>query len=114
MSFRIALILLTIAALPIIGRADSTLLIGAARIDVTPQTPVRLCGYAARKAESEGVEQPLYARALAIGSGPSDACVLVTIDSTAISAAITDAVSARIKEAIGIPRERLTFSVTHT
>ena len=50
-----------------------------AKTDITPSTPIRLTGYAARKTESEGVEQRLYARALAIGTNKADAVVLVTL-----------------------------------
>ena len=42
---------------------------GAAKIDITPETPVRMYGYAIRTMESEGVAQRLKATALAIG-GP--------------------------------------------
>src|SRR5207244_4718948 len=39
---------------------------GVARIDITPQGPIWLSGYADRKHPSEGVLQPLAAKALAI------------------------------------------------
>ena len=42
--------------------------IGIAEIDVTPEYPVRLSGYGARREETSKVATPLYARALAIGS----------------------------------------------
>jgi Neutral/alkaline non-lysosomal ceramidase, N-terminal len=52
---------------------------GAARIDITPQKPVKLSGYAARKALSEGVHDPLSARAIAFESG-GKRLVLVSCD----------------------------------
>ena len=59
--------LLAVMALifPLICSA-ADLQVGVAKVDVSPTSPVRLSGYAARKAESEGVEHPLYARAIAI------------------------------------------------
>ena len=42
-------------------------------VDITPSYPIRLSGYAARKTESEGVEQRLWAKALAIGDPDSSA-----------------------------------------
>src|SRR5438874_1367400 len=38
---------------------------GFARIDITPTTPVMLAGYASRKELSQGVHDPLFARAVA-------------------------------------------------
>ena len=40
--------------------------VGVARIDVTPTEPIRLTGYASRQTNSVGVEQKLWAKALAI------------------------------------------------
>ena len=47
--------------------ADPTVPVGVARMDITPDYPIRLTGYASRKTESEGVAQRLWAKALAIG-----------------------------------------------
>jgi len=46
----------------------TTYQIGAAAIDVTPDGPVRLRGYAGRVTESEGIVQGLWAKALVIKS----------------------------------------------
>src|SRR5690242_13878450 len=49
-------------------KADSPMvLVGAAKVDITPDFPVRLTGYGNRTKESEGVAQRIWARALAIG-----------------------------------------------
>src|SRR5688500_7559188 len=46
-----------------------TMDIGVARVDITPEGPIRLAGYAIRtKAESEGVIHRLSAKALAFGT----------------------------------------------
>src|SRR4051794_33988406 len=81
--------------------------IGVASIDVTPDYPVRMSGYSNRKMEFEGVEQPIHAKALAIAAGDDAPAVLITVDSLGVSAAMTDAVAARLKEAHGIPREKV-------
>jgi hypothetical protein len=44
---------------------DSPLRAGAARIDITPDKPVNMSGYAGRKGLSTGVHDPLSARAVA-------------------------------------------------
>ncbi len=42
-------------------------LVGVAKIDITPSYPVRLTGYGSRQKESEGVAQKIWAKALVIG-----------------------------------------------
>jgi hypothetical protein len=96
------------------AKATPPLRVGVAQVDVTPDFPIRLTGYAARTSESQGVQEHLYARSLAIGSNARDACVLVTIDNTGIPASLTDAVAQRLAKEIGISRERLAFTCTHT
>src|SRR4051794_6089089 len=61
--------------------------VGVAVVEITPSYPIRLTGYGGRKTESEGVEQPLKAKALAIGSadGPGPV-VLVTVDNCGVPA----------------------------
>lgn len=96
------------------AHAAPPLRVGAAQVDVTPDFPIRLTGYAARTSESQGVLEHLYARGLAIGTDARDACVLVTIDNTGIPASLTDAVAQRLAKEIGISRERVAFTCTHT
>jgi putative membrane-bound dehydrogenase-like protein len=86
---------------------------GSAKIDITPAEPVRLTGYNERKTEFEGVEQHIYARAIAIGE-KENACVLVAVENCGITADIVENVAARLKEKAGIPRERLVVCSTHT
>lgn len=43
--------------------SPDTTLAGVAKVDITPDTPVRMYGYASRKAESEGIAGPLSAGA---------------------------------------------------
>jgi len=51
--------------------------VGAAKVDVTPDYPVRLSGYGGRQRESEGVDQRLFARALAIGTDREGVALLI-------------------------------------
>src|SRR5207248_416176 len=75
--------------------------------------PIRLCGYAARKTESEGVEQHLFAKAIAIGED-RDVAVLVTVDNTAVPAAVIDEVAGRLAKKVNLPREHLVVCSSHT
>ena len=63
------LLQLGLLLLPFLGvGADNAglTLVGVARVDITPDYAVRLSGYGNRRTESEGVEQHIWARALAI------------------------------------------------
>lgn len=105
----------TLHALPG-GLADlwrPRLLAGAAKVDVTPDHPIRLCGYAARTTEATSAAQPLWARALAIGDG-DELAVQLALDNTAIPQRMTDEVAARLQRRFGLRPERLSLTVTHT
>ena len=59
--------------------------VGVAKVDITPETPVRMYGYASRTTESEGVAGRLHAAALAIGSDSGEGpAVLLTVDCGAV------------------------------
>lgn len=88
--------------------------VGVSRVDITPGYPVRLNGFGGRRAESEGVRQHLWAKALAVGSDNEGPAVLIAIDNLGIPAEIVEQLAARLKEKSGLPRERLTVTATHT
>ena len=89
--------------------------VGMAKIDVTPDYPVRLPGYAGRKTESEGVLQRLWAKALAIGGDDGDGpAVMLTMDNCGVPENVTEEVAARLKAKAGIPRERVVICSSHT
>ena len=73
-----------------------TRLAGVARIDITPDYPVRLTGYAVRKQESEGVAQRLWAKALALGSDKEGPAILITVDNCGVPASIREEVVRRL------------------
>src|SRR5438105_7607655 len=102
-----------LAALSTIAQA-STRSIGVAKIDVTPAEPIRLTGYAVRKTNSVGVEQKLWAKALAIGSDAEGPAVLMTLDNCGIAEATYKEVVERLKQKAGLKQERLVISCSHT
>ena len=80
------------------GRSTAGLIpVGVAKVDVTPDYPVRLPGYAGRKTESEGILQPLWAKALAIGNDEGDGpAVMLTMDNCGVPGNVTEEVEDRI------------------
>src|SRR5262249_6002254 len=112
------LVLLALGARVRADDTGATVPVGVAEVDITPDYPIRLTGYGNRKTESEGVEQRLQARALAIGAGLTGAgtgpVVLVTVDNCGVPAHVTEAVAERLQEKVGLPRERFVVSSSHT
>ena len=88
--------------------------IGAAVIDITPDEPVRLTGYAARTEDATGVAAAIHARALAVGPAAEPAAVLVSVDNCGIPQAVTERVYTRLAESVRLPRERFAVLATHT
>jgi putative membrane-bound dehydrogenase-like protein len=88
--------------------------VGVARIDITPDGPIRLHGYLGRDAESQGVQQRIWAKALAIGADDPGAAVLVSVDNLGVPAEITAEVAERLNRRVGLARDRLTIASSHT
>ena len=88
--------------------------VGVAKVDITPETPVRMYGYAARKTESEAVAGRLTAKALTIGDdagrGPA---VLLTVDCGAVPREIRDEVLKRVAAKHPIRPERFVLCNSH-
>jgi len=91
-----------------------TALIGVAKIDITPQTPVRMYGYASRKTESEGIAGPLKASALVLGpdSGKGPA-VLLTVDCGSVPKPLFERLLERLASEAGMQRERFVLCHSH-
>jgi hypothetical protein len=86
---------------------------GLAKVDITPDYPIRLSGFSSRQTESVGVRQKIYARALAL-KATQEPIVLVTVDSIGIPRAVRDEVASRLERKRRLPAERLAISATHS
>ena len=87
---------------------------GLARVDITPQGPIWMSGYAARTHPSEGVLQRLCAKALAIESSPGERVVIVSTDLVGIPRELSNEVAARLKKQHGLNRSQLLINASHT
>jgi len=96
------------------GPDHSLILVGVARIDVTPDGPIRLNGYAVRKTESTGIGQELWAKALAIGTDEQGPAILVTVDNCVVPSVLTEEVARRLADKARIRRERFVVCASHT
>lgn len=102
-------LLLSTAALPAAGFKA-----GVGRADITPAGPIWLSGYAARTHPSEGALHKLWAKALAIESGPGQRIVIVSTDVVGIPRAVADDVAARVEKQYGVKRAQLLLNASHT
>ena len=110
-----AFIAIGVMALPRVASAAAgpTAPVAAARVDITPEGPIRLNGYLARDAESKGTMQKIWAKALAIG-GDDRVTVLVAVDNLGVPDAITAEVADRLGRRAGLARDRLAIGSSHT
>jgi hypothetical protein len=88
--------------------------VGVAKIDITPDYPIRLTGYAVRKKESEGVAQHLWAKALAIGSDKDHPAILITVDNCGVPANVREEVVQRLHKEKRLDPDRVAICSTHT
>ncbi|MFN3359801.1 MAG: hypothetical protein ACK418_27890, partial [Pseudomonas sp.] len=87
--------------------------VGAARVDITPDYPIRLHGYLARKTESEGVIQKIFAKALAIGTDREGPALLITVDNLGVPEHMRDELARRLRKR-GVPADNISIASSHT
>ena len=111
--FRSSFSLILFFILPLQG-ADHVHLVGVARIDVTPEYPIRMGGYAVRKSRSEGTEQRIWAKALAISTGADKPVVYITLDNNGIAEETYRKIADRLKQSADLTKDRFTIASSHT
>jgi hypothetical protein len=87
---------------------------GVSRIDITPNEPIWMAGYASRTKPSEGVRQRLYAKALALEDSAGIVSVLLTADLAGFRRDVSQLIVARVTGKYHLPRERLVLNSSHT
>ena len=91
--------------------ADSLTSVGVAQIDITPDYPIRMQGYAVRQTEATNAAQRIWAKALAIGD--RDPALFLTVDNCGIQGTMVDDVAKRLQKD-GVKPERITLCSSHT
>lgn len=94
--------------------ADAPWRCGTARVEITPSEPVRLSGYGNRDRPHEGVDVPLFARAVAIQHGDAAAHVIVSVDTIGFPGVLTQEIHEAIEERHGLPRANFVVTCTHS
>ncbi len=88
--------------------------VGLAAVDITPDTPLLMAGYAARRQPFEAVEQPLFAKALALEDNAGKRALLITADILGFTAERSRNIAERLRASDGIDREDILFNASHT
>jgi neutral ceramidase len=94
------------------GGQESRMLAGAATINITPQLPVPMSGYADRDEPSKGVHDEIFARALVFDDGKNKACI-VQADLIGFSFEFTDEINREIEKRAGIPKQNSLVVAAH-
>jgi hypothetical protein len=87
---------------------------GVAATAITPEQPMWLAGWAARRQPAAGTGTELYAKALALEDAQGRRGVLVTADLIAIPPALAQNVAAQVLRRWGLARDQLLFNASHT
>lgn len=100
---------------PANGTTADVYQVGFAKVDITPDYPIRLNGFGFRREESEGASQSVFARAMAISQRDAPPLVIVAVDNLGLRLPQVEAIAARLKESHDLPRQNfaLTFSHSH-
>jgi putative membrane-bound dehydrogenase-like protein len=87
--------------------------VGVASVDITPDYPIRLSGYVARQKESEGVQLPIKAKAIALNDGVKTALVL-SVDNCAIPRHLWETIVQRLRTEHGLGADQIVIFSSHT
>lgn len=87
---------------------------GAAKVSITPQTPVWMAGYGSRDKPSQGVAQELHAKALAIEDPGGSRVVIVTTDLIGLVRDVSESIANRARQQFDLPRSQLVLTSSHT
>ena len=91
---------------------SDVLLVGTGQVEITPPVGAPLAG-GLRPRKSEGVQDPLYAKAIVLESG-GQRLAYVVLDLIALCRAEGDAGVALASQKTGIPEENIVWAATHT
>lgn len=87
---------------------------GFAKVDITPETPLRLAGYGARKTVFEGVDEKLFGRVMVMREQDASLAVLVSVDSIGFPGILTSEIQQAVETKHGVARARFVICSTHT
>jgi len=106
--------LLFVLMFPMTVMAEEGWLAGTGRVEITPDTPMWLAGYAARDHAAEGTLHPLWIKALALKDTAGNTGVIITADLLGFTEEMTRAVQDRLHTERNIESAQLIINSSHT
>ena len=97
-----------------LAAAEKQWLAGVAKVNITPELPIWLSGYASRDRPAATTHDELWAKALVIEDAAGKRAVLVTMDLVGIDRELSQTVCKRIEETYKLPRSAIALSTSHT
>ncbi|MCD6318130.1 neutral/alkaline non-lysosomal ceramidase N-terminal domain-containing protein [Candidatus Aerophobetes bacterium] len=95
------------------AQAMRTLKAGTAVVDITPPVGTRMGGYRLRDIPSQGIHDPLYAKALILEQDEQRIAIL-TVDLGAVNKNIVEKTKGLIEDKTGIKKEAILIAASHT
>lgn len=86
---------------------------GVATAVLTPDRPMPMSGYAARKKTAEGKDQDLFGKALVIEDAQGSRVVFITLDLIGVIAELRSAVESRLETEFNLPAHALVMNASH-
>src|SRR3954470_8508125 len=99
---------------PLLAAAAETWKAGAAKINITPEQPMWMAGYAARDKPAQGKMTDLWAKALAIEDPAGKRVVLITLDVVGIDRDLSQATCQKIEAKYQLDRSQIALNCSHT
>lgn len=87
---------------------------GINRVIITPEEPMMMAGYSARKNPARGTLHDLLAKALVVEDAEGKKLVFISTDLVGIPKAISDRIRNRLKESYGLSRAQIVLNSSHT
>lgn len=87
---------------------------GASKVNITPQEPLWMAGYAARTHAADGKLTDLWAKALWLEDARGKAAVLVTLDLIGLDRATSGSICRRLQQQFGLQRDQIALCPSHT
>jgi len=91
---------------------DDLTRLGVSQVNITPEQPVMMSGYDARKTPSTGVHDSLFASALFF-SGKQNKALIISADVIGFSSAFIDSIKKKIYQRTGLPYDKMMIIATH-
>src|SRR5262245_45840176 len=113
-SMRTIVLILILAGTFVGGATAQTWKAGAAKVNITPEQPMWMAGYAARTKPAEGRATDLWAKALALEDTAGKRVVLITLDLVGIDRALSVAICDKLQKKHQLDRSQIAINCSHT